>query len=136
MTHKMSKRERNTLYSIAVVILLSATGCSTVPDWSPRESREVEVIVHYSPGTEARTVSLPCSTDNVLILRLDSRPDDLRETFTGSQRELVLPGGAKSMKVHCRYRLFRRHAPDGTPLPWTPAKELFPGANKIVDRNS
>ena len=136
MTHKMSKVERNTPRSIAVVILLSATGCSNLPDWSPRESREVEVIVLYSPGTEARTVSLPCSTDNVLILRLDSSPDDLHETFTGSQRELVLPGGAKSMKVHCRYRLFRRHAPDGTPLPWTPAKELFPGANKIVDRDS
>jgi hypothetical protein len=115
------------------MVLMSALGCSTVPDWSPRESRELEVTVHYSAAAGARTVSLPTSTEDLLILSLEPSPDRLRETFSGSGRGLILPEG-EAATVRCRYRLFRSRAEDGTPLPWTPARELFPGARRIVRR--
>ena len=118
---------------LAALVVLGLAGCSTVPDWSPRESRELSITVYYDGSAGPRTVPLPTSTQDVMILELRSEPSDLQQTFSASDRQLHLPGGSSRARVHCRYRLFRRRAADGTALPWISVEELFPGAKRITD---
>lgn len=132
----MSDANRATRASIATrtlgaLLLFTLAACSTVPDWSEQESREFAITAHYTGGDEPRTVPLPSSTRHLLILELAVRPGALRETFSDSSRLMVLPAGADRLQLDCRYRLYRRHAPDGSPLPWPEPGELFPGAAQI-----
>ncbi len=114
------------------MLLFVMVSCSVVPDWSEQEFREIEITVHYAGGGENRTVPLPSSTKHLLILELEVRPGELRETYRESKRLLLLPPGDNPLRLDCRYRLFRRHAPDGSPLPWLEPRDLFPGAARIV----
>ena len=111
-------------------------GCSVLPDWSPRESLEFWITAHYGPSQAARTVPLPSSTTDLLILDLSAEPLDLQESYTAAMRELLLPANHDTVQVHCRYRLYRRHDSRGAPLPWLDARALFPGADRIIDHGT
>ncbi len=133
----MSIANRRALTSIAspargLVLLFVMASCSVVPDWSVQEFREIEITVHYAGSDEHRTVPLPSSTKHLLILELEVGPGELRETYRQSTRLLLLPAGDSPLRLDCRYRLFRRHAADGSPLPWPEPSDLFPGAARIV----
>ena len=124
------------LLLLGLLLLASLlAGCSILPDWTPREYREVAVTVHYDRGTGERSVGLPSSTPDLLILELTAEPKGLRQTFSNSRRELQLPADPTKVRVRCRYRMYRRHDSAGRPLPWREACELFPGAVRI-DRST
>ena len=91
--------------------------------WPPRTT---------SLATRSCQTPLPSSTKHLLILELEVGPGELRETYRQSTRLLLLPAGDNSLRLDCRYRLFRRHAADGSPLPWLKPSDLFPGAARIV----
>ena len=113
------------------MLLFAMMSCSVVPNWTEQEYREIEITVHYAVDDEPRTVALPSSTRHLLILELGVRRGQLRETYRDSKRLLSLPAGDGPLRLDCRYRLFRRQAPDGSPLPWLQPRELFPGAARI-----
>lgn len=131
----MSDANGRTRTSIAAGLLpafLFALGaCSVVPDWSARETREFRITAHYVGGDTPRAVSLPSSNEHLMILELDVRPGELHEVYRDASRHMVLPSGDDQVRLDCRYRVFRQHAPDGSPLPWIEPRELFPGAARI-----
>lgn len=110
------------------------TGCSTVPDWSVRETLRTTLTVHYGPSVTDTEILLPASTPDLLIEELEFEPTDLPQSFVSGVRRLHLPAGDQRVVVRCRYRLFRNHPQTGEPPAWRTPRQIFPGATRI-ERN-
>ncbi len=118
----------NTESNLALLVLLAATSCSTLPErsWPPRLVGEIEVVHHIAPGG-ARLVAVPLSDERITILDLHAHTPAVEERWIGGRRFFVVPEDVAELRIHCRYRAFgvAGEAPFATVIG---PDELFPGA--------
>ena len=119
------------LFHTWTLVILGMTGCSTMPDWSLRETQRASLTIFYGPHPEAAQIILPASNQDLLIEELSVTPSSLLQSFRDGIRRIHLPAGGPTAMVRCRYRLFRNFDAAGKPLAWPSPQQLFPNATRI-----